>query len=69
MLDSFGMVAAMEEIGVQQLELDRQFDSIVLATSSGGTQAGLEVAKRLFGYEHLRLLVLVRTTPSHEIQR
>jgi len=55
-IGSFGMVAAFEELGIQQLELGEQFDAIVFATSSGGTQAGLEVGKRLFNYRHLRLL-------------
>ena len=65
---SFGMVAAMEEISVQQLELGHQFDAIVLATSSGGTQAGLEVAKRLFGYEQLRIVGVSADDPAHEIK-
>jgi len=65
---SFGMVAAMEEVGFQQLELGQQFDAVVLATSSGGTQAGLEVAKRLFGYEHLRIVGISADDPSHEIK-
>ena len=65
---SFGMVAAMEEIGVQQLELNEQFDAIVLATSSGGTQAGLEVGKRLFGYKSLRILGASADDPSESIK-
>ena len=65
---SFGMVAAMEEIGVQQLELGQQFEAIVLATSSGGTQAGLQVAKRLFGYDHLRIVGISADDSSHEIK-
>jgi L-cysteate sulfo-lyase len=65
---SFGMVAAMEEVGFQQLELGQQFDAVVLATSSGGTQAGLEVAKRLFGYEHLRIVGISADDPSDEIK-
>ena len=65
---SFGMVAAMEELSVQQLELSEQFDAIVLATSSGGTQAGLEVAKRLFGYEHLRIIGISADDPANEIK-
>jgi D-cysteine desulfhydrase family pyridoxal phosphate-dependent enzyme len=65
---SFGMVAAMEEVALQQLELGQQFDAVVLATSSGGTQAGLEVAKRLFGYEHLRIIGISADDPSHEIK-
>lgn len=65
---SFGMVAALEELSVQQLESGQQFDAIVLATSSGGTQAGLEVAKRLFGYEHLRIIGISADDPSNEIK-
>jgi D-cysteine desulfhydrase family pyridoxal phosphate-dependent enzyme len=65
---SFGMVAAMEELSVQQLELSEQFDAIVLATSSGGTQAGLEVAKRLFGYEQLRIIGISADDPANEIK-
>jgi D-cysteine desulfhydrase family pyridoxal phosphate-dependent enzyme len=65
---SFGMVAAMEEIGVQQLELNEQFDAIVFATSSGGTQAGLEVGKRLFGYDDLRLLGISADDPAESIK-
>src|SRR6185369_384362 len=38
-IGSFGMVAAFEELGIQQLELGEQFDAVVFATSSGGTQA------------------------------
>ncbi len=65
---SFGMVAAMEELAIQQLELGEQFDAIVLATSSGGTQAGLEVAKRLFGYHGLRILGVSADDPATEIK-
>jgi L-cysteate sulfo-lyase len=65
---SFGMVAAMEEVGIQQLELGEQFDAIVLATSSGGTQAGLEVAKRLFDYQALRILGISADDPAAEIK-
>jgi D-cysteine desulfhydrase len=65
---SFGMVAAMEEISIQQLELGKQFDAVVLATSSGGTQAGLEVAKRLFGYEKLRIIGISADDSAQEIK-
>lgn len=61
---SFGMVAAFEELGIQQLELGQQFDAIVFATSSGGTQAGLEVGKRLFNYHNLRLLGVSADDPA-----
>jgi 1-aminocyclopropane-1-carboxylate deaminase/D-cysteine desulfhydrase-like pyridoxal-dependent ACC family enzyme len=58
----------MEEIGVQQLELGEQFDAIVFATSSGGTQAGLEVGKRLFGYDSLRILGVSADDPAGSIK-
>mgnify|MGYP003288532819 CR=1 FL=1 len=67
-IGSFGMVAAFEELGIQQLELGEQFDAIVFATSSGGTQAGLEVGKRLFNYRHLRLLGVSADDPAETIR-
>jgi D-cysteine desulfhydrase family pyridoxal phosphate-dependent enzyme len=65
---SFGMVAAMEELAIQQLELGEQFDAIVLATSSGGTQAGLEVAKRLFDFKGLQILGVSADDPATDIK-
>jgi len=67
-IGSFGMVAAFEELGIQQLELGQHFDAIVFATSSGGTQAGLEVGKRLFNYQHLRLLGVSADDPAETIR-
>ena len=67
-IGSFGMVAAFEELGIQQLELGEQFDAIVFATSSGGTQAGLEVGKRLFNYRDLRLLGVSADDPAQTIR-
>ena len=61
---SFGMVAAFEELGIQQLELGKQFDAVVFATSSGGTQAGLEVGKSLFNYRELRLMGVSADDPT-----
>nr|HID13155.1 D-cysteine desulfhydrase family protein [Anaerolineae bacterium] len=46
-----GYVAAMEELLAQCAERDLRFDHIVLASSSGGTQAGLVVGARALGYE------------------
>jgi D-cysteine desulfhydrase len=68
-IGSFGMVAAMEELGIQQLQLDEQFDAIVFATSSGGTQAGLEAGKRLFGYHNLRILGISADDPAESIKQ
>ena len=67
-IGSFGMVAAFEELGIQQLELGLNFDAIVFATSSGGTQAGLEVGKRLFNYPDLRLLGVSADDPFDVIK-
>jgi L-cysteate sulfo-lyase len=67
-IGSFGMVSAFEELGIQQLELGEQFDAIVFATSSGGTQAGLEVGKRLFNYPDLRLLGISADDPAETIK-
>lgn len=67
-IGSFGMVAAFEELGIQQLEPREQFDTIVFATSSGGTQAGLEVGKRLFHYRDLRLLGVSADDPAGVIK-
>ncbi len=67
-IGSFGMVAAFEELGIQQLELGLQFDAIVFATSSGGTQAGLEVGKRLFNYRELRVLGVSADDPFDVIK-
>lgn len=65
---SFGMVSAFEELGIQQLELGEQFDAIVFATSSGGTQAGLELGKRLFNYRHMQLLGISADDPAQTIR-
>jgi D-cysteine desulfhydrase family pyridoxal phosphate-dependent enzyme len=43
---ALGYVFAMEEFAGQKVKADR----IVFASSSGGTQAGLVVGKRVFGY-------------------
>ncbi len=45
-----GYVAAMEELIAQAAQAGVSFDHIVLASSSGGTQAGLMVAARALGY-------------------
>jgi D-cysteine desulfhydrase len=46
-----GYVAAMREFLGQCRQRDIAFDHIVIATSSGGTQAGLVVGARIFGYQ------------------
>jgi 1-aminocyclopropane-1-carboxylate deaminase/D-cysteine desulfhydrase-like pyridoxal-dependent ACC family enzyme len=68
-IGSFGMVAAMEELGIQQRQLGEQFEAIVFATSSGGTQAGLEAGKRLFGYHNLQILGISADDPAESIKQ
>lgn len=46
-----GYAAAMEELLRQCEQQELHFDQIVLASSSGGTQAGLAVGARALGYE------------------
>lgn len=46
-----GYVAAMEELLAQCADQDLHFDHMVLASSSGGTQAGLAVGARALGYK------------------
>jgi L-cysteate sulfo-lyase len=46
-----GYAAAMEEVLAQCAERELHFDHIVLASSSGGTQAGLMVGARALAYE------------------
>jgi len=46
-----GYVAAIEELLAQCAERDMHFDHVVLASSSGGTQAGLMVGGRALGYK------------------
>jgi L-cysteate sulfo-lyase len=48
-IGSLGFVKAMEELQGQEKEMGFQFDYIFHSSSSGGTQSGLEVGKRLFG--------------------
>jgi D-cysteine desulfhydrase family pyridoxal phosphate-dependent enzyme len=55
-IGSFGIVAAMEEVRVQQDQLNVEFNAIILSSTSGGTQAGLEVGKRLFGLDDLKVI-------------
>jgi len=63
-----GYVAAMEELLVQCTERDLHFDHVVLASSSGGTQAGLVVGARALGYEG-RILGISVDEPAGALRR
>ncbi len=55
-IGSFGLTAAMEEVAAAEERLGLRFDAIVFPSSSGGTQAGLEVGKRLFGMDLIQVI-------------
>ena len=51
-----GFINAMKELKQQQDELEIEFDYIIHSTSSGGTQAGLEIGKRLYGLDKIQII-------------
>jgi D-cysteine desulfhydrase family pyridoxal phosphate-dependent enzyme len=67
-LGSFGLVAGFEEIQTYATRTGIQFDAIVVASSSGGTQTGLEVGKRLFNWNGLRIYGISPDDPSERIK-
>lgn len=48
---TLGYIAAMFELAEQLNTMDTKFDRIVMATSSGGTQAGLTLGAKLIGFD------------------
>ena len=60
---ALGYAFAMEEVVAQNL----QADWIVFASSSGGTQAGLVLGARLFGYSG-KILGISVDVPQHNLQ-
>ncbi len=63
-----GYVAAIEELLAQCAERDLRFDHIVLASSSGGTQAGLVVGARALEYKG-RILGISIDQQANALQR
>ena len=63
-IGALGYVFAMQEL----MRQDVQADWIVVASSSGGTQAGMTVGARLFGYEG-RILGVSIDKPEVELSR
>ncbi|MEM7625673.1 MAG: D-cysteine desulfhydrase family protein [Planctomycetota bacterium] len=49
-IGTLGYVTAMFELAEQLNTMDTKFDRIVVATSSGGTQAGLTLGAKLIGF-------------------
>src|SRR5262249_21540129 len=68
-IGSLGLVGAFEEVSFQQKQLGVKFDAIIVASSSGGTQAGLEVGKRLFDMNDARVIGVSPDDPSEDIGR
>ncbi len=66
-IGSFGLTAAFEEMVQYENEMGVDFDAIVFPSSSGGTQAGLEVGKRLAGHTALRILGVSPDDPAASI--
>ncbi len=66
-IGSFGLAAAMEEVAAAEERLGLRFDAIVVSSSSGGTQAGLEVGKRLFGMDRMKVIGISPDDSAGEI--
>lgn len=58
-----GFVEAVRELKEQQEKMGIEFDAVVHSSSSGGTQAGLELGKRIFGLENLKVIGISSDTP------
>ncbi|NLF01333.1 MAG: D-cysteine desulfhydrase family protein [Anaerolineales bacterium] len=63
-----GYAAALAELLAQSAAQDLAFDSIVVASSSGGTQAGLVVGARALGYAG-RILGISVDLPAEALRR
>lgn len=67
-IGSFGFVNAMEEIIRQEKEMGIQFDYIIHGGSSGGTQAGLMVGKKIFHRDGLKVIGISADDSEAEIK-
>ncbi len=67
-IGSFGLTAGLAEVMDQEKALGVRFDAIVVGSSSGGTQAGLEVGKRIFGRDGLRIIGVSPDDPAQSIR-
>ncbi len=65
---SLGFVAAFGEILEQANLMKTDFDHIYLASSSGGTQAGLEMGARLYGRRDIRIVGISPDDPAEDIK-
>jgi len=67
-LGAFGFVKALEELNYQQQKMEIRFDALFIGSSSGGTQAGLEVGKKIFDLPDLRILGISPDDPADDIR-
>jgi len=68
-MGALGFVTAFKEILTQEAELGIRFDHIIISSSSGGTQAGLEIGKRLFNRPELKIIGISPDDPGQSIKR
>lgn len=66
-IGSFGLTAGLAEVLDQEEALGLRFNVILVGSSSGGTQAGLEVGKRLFSRPDLKIVGVSPDDPSAAI--
>ena len=62
-----GFVHAMFELKTQQEDLGLRFSHIVVSTSSGGTQGGLEAGKRIAGMHDIKIIGISADDSSSDI--
>src|SRR5581483_11565361 len=67
-IGSFGFVAALEELYTQDPLLVQRLSAIIIASSAGGSQVGLEVGKRLFNLRGLRVIGVSPDEPADVIR-
>ncbi len=68
-LGTLGFVTAFAELLTQEAELGIRFDHIIISSSSGGTQAGLEIGKRLFNRPEMDIIGISPDDPSQSIKQ
>lgn len=64
-----GMALALKELRKQQDELELQFDYLIHASSSGGSQAGFELGKRLFGMNQMKIIGISADTSVEDLSQ
>ncbi len=63
-----GFVNAVKELKEQQEKLGFDFDVIMHSSSSGGTQAGLAIGKKLFGLDKTEIIGISSDTSEDELK-